>query len=78
MESNFRTPVQLSVLPPVMGQEQFATYCGTTKDTVRGWIQAGTLPSVKIGRQRLVNLSLLQDELKAGKEFFESGEYSGS
>ncbi|MBB6523838.1 excisionase family DNA binding protein [Pseudoteredinibacter isoporae] len=78
MDNNFRTPVQLSVLPPVMGQEQFATYCGTTKDTVRGWVQTGTLPSVKIGRQRLVNLSLLQDELKAGKEFFESGHYTDS
>jgi len=74
--TEFTSPVQLSVLPPIMGQEQFATFCGTSKDTVRGWIQTSTLPSVKMGKKRFVNVAALQDDLKRGKDIFSSGDYS--
>ena len=64
-----------SVLPPVLTREQFSSLIGTTPDTVRGWIQTNTVPTVKIGRQRLVNLALMSQELTNGKTDFKPGDY---
>ena len=64
-----------SVLPPLLTREQFSSLLGTTPDTVRGWIQTDTIPTVKIGRQRLVNLALITEELKNGKSDFKPGDY---
>ncbi|SCZ52997.1 MerR family transcriptional regulator [Thiohalomonas denitrificans] len=49
----------------VVHPEQFAKLCGgnVTTDKVEHWIRRGYLPSVKIGRARLVNLVALNREL---------------
>lgn len=66
--------INLSILPPVMSQEQFATFTGVSKDTVRGWVENRTIPVVKIGRQQFINLKLLSGELTE-KTIFVRGDY---
>ncbi len=68
--------VNLSVIAPVVSQEQFATFIGSTPDTVRGWVENDTLPHVKIGRQRYINIIAFVDDLKNGKTIFSRGEYN--
>lgn len=67
---------KIMVIPPVLSQEQFANLAGISPDTVRGWIQAKTIPSVKIGRQRLVNADLLSSDIRDGKDIFSQEDYS--
>ncbi|ATJ81232.1 DNA-binding protein [Halomonas beimenensis] len=47
---------------PVMTIERFAELSGLTPDTVRGQLQQGNLPVIKVGRRRLVNVALLTAE----------------
>ncbi|MDC0664366.1 hypothetical protein, partial [Marinobacter sp. SS21] len=44
---------------PVMTQERFAQLTGLTEGQVRGMIEKGHLPSIKIGKPRLVNVALV-------------------
>ncbi|UTF61284.1 helix-turn-helix domain-containing protein [Gilvimarinus sp. DA14] len=69
-------PINLSVLPPVSSQEQFAQWLGTTPDTVRGWVENSTIPHVKIGRQRFINITRLVDQIREGKTIFSRGDFS--
>jgi hypothetical protein len=41
---------------PVMTQEKFADKTGLRPDQVRGQVARGHLPSVKVGKLRMVNL----------------------
>ena len=41
---------------PEMTIEQYAQYVGVSVRTVEGWIAKNHIPSVKIGRRRLVNV----------------------
>jgi excisionase family DNA binding protein len=68
-------PVFLNMISPVMSQEMYASFLGITKDTVRGWIEQGTVPSVKIGRQRFVNVKRVVSDLEEGKTIFTRGDY---
>ena len=45
---------------PVMAADRFADLVGVSSEVVRGWIDKGYLPTMKIGRYRLVNLAALQ------------------
>lgn len=47
---------------PVMHRERFAELSGLELGIVDNWIDRGYLPTVKIGRHRLVNLVLLVKE----------------
>ncbi|ONF42340.1 hypothetical protein BTO32_16240 [Marinobacter lutaoensis] len=47
---------------PVMTQERFAQLTGLTEGQVRGMIDKGHLPSMKIGKPRLVNVAALSQE----------------
>ena len=47
---------------PVMTQERFAELTGLTEGQVRGMIEKGHLPSLKIGKPRLVNMALLSKD----------------
>jgi len=47
---------------PVMTQERFSQLSGLTEGQVRGQIEKGHLPSIKIGRIRLVNIAALSQE----------------
>lgn len=60
MESPFNVTSQASI--PVMEREKFANLVGVDIGIVNGWIDRGHLPSIKIGKHRLVNLALLAKE----------------
>ena len=66
----------VSVLPPLLSREHFASFVGATLDTVRGWAQTDTIPTVKVGRHRLINVARLSEDLQAGKTCFSQGDYS--
>lgn len=73
---DLKAPIQNAVLPPVCSQAQFAGWVGVSPDTVRGWIEVGTVPSVKIGRQRFVDVLGYINAWKGGKTIFERGDFS--
>lgn len=54
---------QLLIAPPVMPWADFAGWIGISEDTVEHWIKRGYLPTVKIGRYRMVNVALLVQSL---------------
>lgn len=62
-------------IPPISSQTQFANWVGVSDDTVRGWVENRTLPTVKIGRQRFICLKTYLQEVEAGKTIFNSGDY---
>ena len=64
-----------SALPPLLSRELFAAFTGASMDTVRGWAQTNTIPTVKVGRQRLINLEELTKDLRNGKTTFQQGDY---
>ena len=47
---------------PVMTIERFSELTGLTADTVRGQMNQGNLPIIKVGRRRLVNVALFTAE----------------
>lgn len=51
---------------PVMERERFAALVGIDVGVVNGWIERGYVPTVKIGRHRLVNLAALTREALTG------------
>ena len=62
-------PIYPPLMVPVMTREQFALSTGLGDEVVRGLIDKGHLPSVKLGRHRLVNVALLT--LESYKEVWE-------
>lgn len=44
---------------PLVTIEQFSSTCGVTIRTVEAWVMRGHIPTVKIGRYRLVNVAAL-------------------
>ncbi|GAB6389411.1 MerR family transcriptional regulator [Stutzerimonas marianensis] len=55
--------------------ETYAAMNGVSVDTVIAWMQRGTIPSVKMGRPRLVNLAQIRANLAKGKTVFVPGDY---
>jgi hypothetical protein len=53
--------------PPVMPWRQFADWIKEDPSIVRGWVDKGYLPCVKIGKRRLVNLVQFIESLKDGE-----------
>jgi len=47
-----------------------------TPDVVRGWVETNTLPTIKIGRRRVINLHRIRCDLDRGKTIFCQGDYS--
>lgn len=60
--SNAQGLLPLSVMFPVMTKEKFAELSGLAEGVIQGMIEKGHLPSIKIGRHRLVNLAALAVE----------------
>ncbi|AMR68291.1 hypothetical protein [Aquipseudomonas alcaligenes] len=56
-------------------KEIFAAMIGVSTDTVISWIQTNTVPSIKMGRPRLVNLAQIRTDLAKGKTIFAQGDY---
>lgn len=44
---------------PIMTQEQFAQGAGLSHGVVRGWIDKGYLPTLLIGKHRMVNVAMV-------------------
>ena len=44
---------------PILSQERFAALCGFTLDKVRGMVEKGHLPTLLIGKHRVINNYLL-------------------
>lgn len=53
---------------PVMHRDKFAELVGVSSDVVTGWINRGYIPTLEVGKYRLVNLALL-NKLALDKEF---------
>lgn len=56
------------VFSPVVTREKFAALSGLSEGVIQGMIEKGHLPSIKIGRYRLVNLALLVAQCAADEE----------
>lgn len=56
--------------PPVMPWRQFADWIGMSEDhgVVEMWIKRGFLPSIRIGKYRMVNIALFVKQLEAMDE----------
>jgi excisionase family DNA binding protein len=74
LELNHTAPVNLSVVSPISSQEQFAGFVGVTVDTVRGWVEKGVVPTVKVGKRRFINNQEFSSQLKSGKTIFSASE----
>jgi hypothetical protein len=62
MEQQPIAPVPAPV-PPLMAWREFADWIRMEHGVVQGWIESGYLPSVRIGKHRLVNIALLSKNL---------------
>jgi hypothetical protein len=51
------------IYAPLATKERFAYMTGLEEGVIRGMIDKGHLPTVKVGKYRLINLALLHDEL---------------
>lgn len=56
----------VAIESPVMTKEMFAKKVGLTEETIRGMIYAKTLPTVKRGKHRLINVAALTAECLQG------------
>lgn len=43
---------------------------------LRGWVETYTLPTVKIGRRRVINLHRIRRDIERGKSVFCQGDYA--
>lgn len=51
------------VTSPIVSQEQFSELVGLSPDVIRAWINRGLIPTVKIGKRRLINVAKLTQEM---------------
>ncbi len=64
---------------PFCSQGVLADMFGTeliSNDVVRGWVESHTIPTVKIGRRRVINLHRIRRDLDRGKTVFCAGDYA--
>jgi hypothetical protein len=62
--------VAMQVFVPLLTREKYAEAVGLSAEVVRGQIARGYLPTVRIGRHRMVNLEALrQRAAEQGTEF---------
>lgn len=54
---------KLLIAPPVMPWRDFAAWIQLSEDVVEHWVKRGYLPTVKIGRYRMVNVALFTQQL---------------
>jgi excisionase family DNA binding protein len=55
------TQVPLPIVPPYLNQRDAAEFLGVCSRTVRRWIQAGALPTRRIGGREYVNMAAVVD-----------------
>ena len=64
---------------PFCSQLVFAEMLGiedVTTDVVRGWVESQAIPTVKIGRRRVINLHRIRRDIDRGKTVFCAGDYA--
>jgi hypothetical protein len=54
--------------PPMMDWRAFSDWISVEHSVVHMWLHRAYIPSVKIGRRRMVNLVQLVEQLKEGAE----------
>lgn len=59
-EISFRS--ELVIFTPLISKSLFSKMSGLNEEIIRGMISRGHLPTVKIGRHRLINLAQLSKE----------------
>jgi len=69
--------VKIITFPPIASKALFASLIGRSEDTVRGWMDSRTIPTVKMGRQRFVDVDRYLDDKRKGKTVFSAGDYKG-
>ena len=47
---------------PIVTKARFSEMSGLTEETLRGMIERGHLPTMKIGKHRMINVALLTKE----------------
>ncbi|WP_440996591.1 hypothetical protein [Arhodomonas sp. SL1] len=62
---NARQPAMV----PVMSRQRFAELAGVEDGVVRGWIERGQIPTIKVGKHRLINVALLHDECMKSEDW---------
>ena len=50
----------MQVFVPLMTQQAYALACGLSPEVVRGHVSRGYLPSVRVGRHRMINVEALR------------------
>lgn len=51
---------------PILHPNKFAELIGLSIGVVGGWIDSGYLPTVKVGKYRMVNITQLTENVKQG------------
>lgn len=71
MELEDLKPEQFVNCPPLMPWRQFAVWIRMEEDQdrVRGWIDKGYLPTLRMGRHRMVNVVLVVKQLLEQEDF---------
>lgn len=72
---DLKMPINNAVIPPISGQVQFASWIGVSEDTVRGWVESKTLPTVKIGKNRYIDVLGYINARDTGKTIFQRGDF---
>lgn len=47
---------------PIVTKAKFSEMSGLTEETLRGMIERGHLPTLKVGKHRMINVALLTKE----------------
>lgn len=63
--STLSSSININIAPPYVTKKRFSEISGLQEDVIRGMIDRGYLPTVKIGRHRLINLTLMTKEALA-------------
>lgn len=62
MKLNNISHAEIGISTPLVTKGLFSQITGLTEEVIRGMIDKGHLPTVKIGRYRLINLTLITKE----------------
>lgn len=60
METEQKTAIQATT--PIVTKARFSEMSGLTEETLRGMIERGHLPTLKVGKHRMINVALLTKE----------------
>ena len=63
---NIQSEISISI--PIVTKRLFSKMSGLSEDSIRGMISRGYLPTIKVGRHRLINLAQLNKEALLDKK----------